>query len=423
MQEDFLHYLWKFQKFSTLNLCTTSGDPITVIDVGLHNHNSGPDFFNSKLDIAGQLWAGNVEIHLQSSDWYAHSHENDLAYENVIVHLVWEHDTDIFRKDNSPIPTVEMKNYVSSKMLSGYKKLFAQNGNWINCENQIGIIDNFLWDNWLEKIFLERLEKKSGLIFEELEKSNNHWEALLFKLMCRNFGLKVNGEAFYSLAQSMDFSVLKKVSQNQFDLESLLFGQSGLLDSQVMDGYYELLFNNYEFLRLKFDIPHKAAIIPKFFRLRPPNFPTLRLSQLASVFCERQNLFSQIISATKKKEFYSLFEVTASEYWNSHYNFGLSTEPRKKKLTKPFIDLLIINTIIPIKFCYSKMIGKDSTEEILTLALEISAEENSIVKKFRQLRSIADNSMHSQALLHLKNEYCDKLKCLQCAVGNSLLRE
>jgi len=224
MQEDFLHYLWKHKKFDTLNLKTTQGEQITLIFVGEHNHNSGPDFFNSQLKIAEQLWAGNVEIHVKSSDWFLHNHETDKAYDNVILHVVWEHDTEIFRKDNSEISTLELKDYVDKSVLQKYQQLFSNTNKWINCENNFAEVDDFVLDNWLERLYFERLERKSEDINQLLKTSKNNWEAVLFKMLAKNFGLKVNGESFFSLANSFDFSILRKLQTKQQNLEALFFG-------------------------------------------------------------------------------------------------------------------------------------------------------------------------------------------------------
>ncbi len=422
MKEDFLHYLWKFQKFDSSAIQTSLGEDVIVLSPGIHNHNSGPDFFNGKVSIAGQLWAGNIEIHINASDWYAHSHETDLAYENVILHVVWNNDTEIFRKDNKPIPTIELKKYVSEKLLNSYQKLFSARQNWIYCEDSFAEVDEFTIENWLEKLFIERLEQKSEMILQELEKSNNHWEAVLFKLLSKNFGLKVNGESFYSIANSVDYNIINKTSSNQIYLEALLFGQAGLLDEKLQDGFAKTLIKEYNFLKAKFSLDNSAVIQPKYFRLRPPNFPTIRLSQLSVLLSEKGNLFNLLISAKSVSELYSIFNISASEYWNKHYNFGTISKGSKKKLTKSFIDLLIINTIIPLKFCYSKHIGNDEIENIISLVSEISSEDNSIIKKFNSLKPISKNALHSQGLLQLKNEYCNKSKCMQCAIGNEILK-
>lgn len=422
MKEDFLHYVWKFQKFDAGEFYTSNNERLHIKNQGSHNLNSGPDFFNSQIELDGQLWAGNVEIHIKSSDWYTHSHETDPAYDNVILHVVWEHDAEIFRKNGTPIPTFVLKKHILKNTLEQYQNLFSKEKKWINCENDFASVDDFVIQNWLERLYFERLQRKEIFLLKELESSQNHWEALLFRILSKSFGLKVNGDSFFSIAKSIDFSVIKKCSQKPQELEALLMGQAGLLEEEEKeDWYFQDLKTNYEYLKHKFKLHNEGVIAPKFFRLRPPNFPSIRLSQLAMLYSVHNNLFSQIIAIKTTKDFYDLFNVRASDYWNTHYNFGVSSAERKKRLTKSFIDLLIINTIIPLKFCYAMQQGRDVSEEILQLASEISSEENSIVKKFNSLKKVSTNAYQSQALLELKSEYCAKNKCLQCAIGNSIV--
>ncbi|WP_304144054.1 DUF2851 family protein [Mesoflavibacter zeaxanthinifaciens] len=421
MQEDFLHYLWKYKKFETTNLLTTNGEVVSVKNFGSHNLNTGPDFFNAQIIIGDQLWAGNVEIHIKSSDWFVHNHEVDTNYDNVILHVVWQHDTDVFRKDNSAIPTLVLKDYVHLSALNNYQKLFSSNTTWINCENDINQIPDFVINNWLERLFFERLEQKAEVINTVLEQSKNNWEAVLFKLLAKNFGLKVNGDAFLSVANSFDFSVVMKQQNSLQNLEALFLGQAGLLENDIQDAYFLQLHKDYQFLAQKFGLKNSNVLPMQFFRLRPPNFPTIRWSQLANLYVEHKNLFSKIIDCKTKEDIYDVFKVSTSEYWNTHYTFGKASKKVSKKISTSFIDLLIINTIVPLKFCYAKQQGKDIDEELIQLLSQVSAEKNSIIDKFDSLHVKATSALQSQALLQLKNEYCSKNKCLQCAVGNTVL--
>jgi len=420
MQEDFLHYVWKHKVFSTTSLKTTRGESISVLKLGEHNHNSGPDFFNSQLSIDGQLWAGNVEIHVKSSDWYVHGHEKDKAYDNVILHVVWEHDTDIFRNDNSVIPTLELKNFVDVHLINNYKELL-QSKSWINCETHYSEVDEFVLNNWLERLYIERLERKSGEILKFLKDSQNDWETVLFKMLLKNFGLKVNGEAFLSLANSLDYSVVRKLQHNTLDFEALLFGQAGLLEDDVQECYFLDLKKRYQFLKQKFKLNNQGVLPLQFFRLRPPNFPTIRLSQFVNLYVLEQQLFSKIINANTVDELYILFGKGVTEFWRTHYTFKAVSKKSKKNISKSFIDLLIINTIIPLKFSYAKAMGENIEEELFDLIKSLKIEKNSIVDKYLQLRTIEKNALSSQALLQLKTFYCDKNNCLQCAIGNSLI--
>lgn len=421
MQEDFLHYLWKHKKLLKEILVTTDAQPIHVINVGQHNLNSGPDFFNSHIRIGEQLWAGTVEIHIKSSDWYLHNHEIDKAYDNVILHMVWEHDIDVYRSDNTPIPTLEIQHIVSKDLYEYYKTLFAKQSRWINCENDLETVDKFLKNNWLERLYFERLERKSKTIENLLTISKNNWEAVLFKMLAKNFGLKVNGEAFFSISNSFDFTILRKQQASLLSLEALLFGQALLLDEAKEDIYFKELKQEYEFLKNKFRLSTEGVLQSKFFRLRPPNFPTIRLSQLANIYFKEKNIFSKIIGANTLEELYELLEVEASQYWRTHYNFDKESKSKTKVLTKSFINLLIINTIVPLKFSYAKQSNTSIEEELLSIVSQLKSEENSIITRFNNLKLVSNSALQSQAVLQLKTEYCDKNKCLQCAIGSALL--
>ena len=421
MQEALLHHIWKFNKFQATALRTTQNQDVVIKSLGQHNLNAGPDFFNAQIHIDGQLWAGNVEIHLKSSDWFVHNHEMDQNYDNVILHVVWEHDTDIYRKNNSAIPTLELKNYVDERFLANYQELFQNQNTWINCENQFPTISDFLLNNWLERLYFERLEEKSERIENLLTKSNNNWEAVLFCMLARNFGLKVNADAFFSMAKSIDFSVIRKLQSNPTQLEALFFGQAGLLELETQEPYQEMLRNSYNFLKQKFQLQNEQVMPVQFFRLRPQNFPTIRLSQLAMLYHKQSSLFSKVLSCKSLDDFYKLFKVSASEFWHTHYTFGTPSKKSKKTLTKSFINLLVINTLLPIKFCHAQKQGKDIQEELLQIINEIPSESNAIITKFQKLKDVSKSAQHSQALLQLKTTYCDKNRCLQCAVGNAVL--
>jgi hypothetical protein len=421
MQEDFLHYIWQHKKMDIVHLKTSQYETLEIVSVGQHNTNSGPDFFNAQLIIADQLWAGNVEVHIKSSDWFVHNHETDKAYDNVILHVVWEHDTEIFRKDNSIIPTLELKQYVDSQVFNNYNKLLTAKNKWINCESDFAEVDNFIIDSWLERLYIERLERKSKTIEALLQDSKNNWEAVLFKMLAKNFGLKVNGDAFFSMANAIDYSVIRKLQTNQTALEALFFGQAGLLDEDIQESYFLELQKEYKFLKQKFQLNTTEVIPIQFFRLRPQNFPTLRLSQLATLYSLHTNLFSQIIETHSLKEFHRLFHVATTAFWETHFSFGKESKSTPKKIARPFIDLLLINTIIPLKFAYARHQGKDINEALLELVQHIPSEKNSIVSAFNNLKKVSNSALQSQALIQLKTEYCDKNKCVQCAIGNALI--
>ncbi|WP_308990839.1 DUF2851 family protein [Mariniflexile litorale] len=422
MQEDFLHYIWKYKKIKLNDLKTTQGEGILITSVGQHNFNSGPDFFNAQLKIGEQIWAGNVEIHAKSSDWFIHNHEQDKAYDTIILHVVWEYDTDVYRSDNTIIPTLQLKDFTSKDVLINYEKLFSKNEKWINCENDFASVEDFLLTNWLERLYFERLERKSDTIQNLLKETKNDWEAVFFIMLAKNFGLKVNGDSFYSIAKSIHFGIVRKSQASQQTLEALLFGQAGMLEDTLEIAYYLDLQKEYHFLKQKFKLENSSVAPLQFFRLRPPNFPTIRLSQFASLYHEHKNLFSNAMEAENLEDFYQLFKVSATSFWNSHYTFQKTSKTSTKTLTKSFIDLLLINTLLPIKFCYAKEKGQDIDSVILKIASTIASEKNSIVDAFNGLKKVSNSSLESQAFIQLKTEYCSKNKCLQCTIGNHLIR-
>ncbi|HSI69867.1 MAG TPA: DUF2851 family protein [Gillisia sp.] len=424
MKEDFLHYIWKFKKFNFGRAFTVKGEPVTLIDPGMANLNSGPDFFNAKLKIGEQLWAGNVEIHINSSHWYQHHHEQDPAYDNVILHVVWDDDMEIYRNDNSLIPTMELKELVSPGTLNQYRELLlAPNGRWINCETDFSQVDDFELNNWLERLYLERLESKAKVLHDLLVKTGNDWEAVLFRLLAKNFGLKVNGGAFLSMAQSFDFKVVRKCRDSKLMLEALFLGQSGQLENDKEDAYFLQLKEEYQYIQKKYRLDNKYVERPKYFRLRPDNFPGLRLAQLAAIYHEVPHLFSAVINASSVKELRDIFVMEPAAFWNTHYTFEKSHTAKKKKLSAAFVDLLIINTLLPVRFSYEKLTGTGDPSVIISMIEDLKAEKNSVIDKFNSIRpGSARTALASQALLQLKQHYCDKNACLQCNLGIKLLK-
>ena len=422
MKEDFLHYIWKYKKFDTLNLKTSTGEEITISNVGQYTELAGPDFFNAQITIGNQKWAGNVEIHLKSSDWYVHHHEKDVGYENVILHVVWENDAAVFRVDNSEIAVLELKDYVDKETLDNYQSLVAPKS-WIFCEKQLKYIDDFTLKNWQERLFFERLERKAKPIFDLLKDSQQDWEAVSFILLAKNFGLNTNGPIFRKIAESIPFSIIRKESFEVENVEALLFGTAGLLDSEMEDNYFKDLKFRYFYLLHKYKLD-KSCIEPlQFFKHRPDNFPTIRLSQLANLYFTHQNLFSKIKDLKSLKSCYDVFQITTSEYWKNHYQFDKESPKKNKMLSKSFIDLLVINTIIPLQFAYSSSLGKDISENLIVLLKDIHPEKNAIIDKFTSFGIKPLHAFETQSLLQLKNEYCNKSRCLECAIGMELLKK
>ena len=421
MKEDFLHYVWNYKKFDFSHLKTTQNENLTIINSGFYSQLAGPDFFNGQIIIENQKWAGNIEIHIKSSDWYLHNHEKDENYDSVILHVVWEHDTPIFRKDNTEIPVLEIKNYVSKKELHNYQSLIAPKS-WIFCEKQLHQVDSFVIKNWQERLFFERLERKSKPIEILLKETENDWEAVLFSMLAKNFGLNTNGDSFFKVAKSITFSLIRKEALEVLYLEALLFGQANMIPINAEDSYVKELKSWYDYISLKYKISKPSINSVQFFKHRPDNFPTIRLAQLAMLYHLQRNLFSKIIEAKTVQELYIIFNLSVSDYWKTHYNFDKESPKKKKSLTNSFIDLLIINTIVPIQFAYLKSIGKENPEQIINFLVTIPAEKNSILDKFSSFGLKAKNAFDAQSLLQLKNEYCNNKKCLKCAIGLNLLK-
>ena len=422
MKEDLLHFVWRYRKYPLNHLFTTLGESLRVLQPGTHNQHAGPDFFNAQLHINEQLWAGNVEIHLKASDWYAHHHQIDPNYNNVILHVVWEDDVAVFRSDGSIIPTLCLKEYIPKPVLDTYQRLFdAKNYQFINCEREIGEIGGFVLNQWSDRLFIERLEHKSRLIYELLEFTNNDWEYVLFLMLLKNFGSKINGDLFLQLGKSMDFSIIRKLAGEPLKLESLFMGQAGLLHNEnIEDSFYRDLKKEYTYLKHKYQLKEQLDIAPAFFKLRPSNFPTIRLSQMAQLYAANHQLFQSVMEPGEHPIAH-YFAVGTSSYWDDHYTFGKTSKKAQKKLTSNFIELILINTIVPLKFCYERFKGNRNTDEIFAMMDALKKENNSIIDKFDSLGVNMESAKTSQAFLQLYTYYCTHNKCLDCAIGARLM--
>lgn len=422
MREDLLHYIWRYGKYPKHDLKSSKGEKIAVLNSGTYNELSGPDFFNAQIRIGNQLWAGNVEIHINSSDWYAHRHEEDANYANVILHVVWNDDVSVFSNNDTEIPTLELKHYIEPGLLETYRELMTEKAKgFINCDKDISTIREIDFKNWLDRLFIERLEEKSKVILNLLEQSNNDWEKVLFIMLLKNFGSKINGEAFFQVGKQLDFSIVRHLVGKPLELESLLFGLAGLLESnEIGDSYYLELQKSFQYLSHKYGIDRQYKIRASFFKLRPANFPTIRLSQVAKLYSSTNNLFSQLMQC-EGDEIYKLFHLSASEYWENHYSFGKVSRKTKKVLTRKTIELLIINTILPLQFCYQRYKGNIQEDLSFSIINGIKEEKNGIIENFKKLNVEINSAKDSQSVLQLHNNYCTRNKCLQCAVGTRLL--
>ncbi len=420
MTEEFLQYIWKHNLFAQKPVRAFTGEKIEVLTTGEHNKDAGPDFFNAKIKIDDTTWVGNVEIHLKSSDWLKHKHDKDKAYDNVILHVVLVNDAEITRTNGEIITTVRLN--FDKKLFAHYQKLL-QSQLWIPCENDFHKVEKFIIAHWLNNLLVERLENKSDYILQNLSLNKNNWENTFYQQLARNFGFKLNADPFELLAKSLPVVYLAKHKNNLLQIEALLFGQSGLLNDNFSDDeYFQNLKKEYKFLRHKFNLKPVDKHLWKFLRLRPSNFPTLRISQFAALIYKSTALFSKIIEVNGIKELNKLFEISASEYWDTHYVFNKGAKKKKKILGKTAFNIIVINTIVPFLFVYGK--SKDNEvykNKAIKLLEELKSEKNSIINNWEKTGIKAANAFYSQALLQLKNEYCAKKRCLKCQIGNKII--
>lgn len=422
INEEFLVYLWSNQLIKP-ELKSAEGEPITVLNKGIRNTDSGPDFFNAKIRIGDTTWAGNIEIHVNASDWNRHKHQNDPAYDNIILHVVYKNDKPIINKYGNPIPVLELEHFFDKKIIERYLS-FINSGRWIPCENLISRTGHFEKMMWLDTLMTERLEQKTKIIIADSELNNNDLLEAFYHKLAENFGFRTNGFAFKQLATSIPYKILTKHSDNLLQVEALLYGQAGMLTPDFKEEYPKQLKNEYHFLSEKYGLQPIDKKLWKLMRLRPANFPAIRISQLSGIIFKLKGNFSKIPEAKKLADVISLLETETSSYWNDHSQFEKKATFRKKKLGINSINLVLINTIIPFLFVYGKQKGSEEMQDKAIQWLEkIKAENNHTIKKFIQLGFKPENAMHSQALLQLKNEYCDKKRCLECRIGHFLLNK
>jgi hypothetical protein len=422
MTEQFLHYLWKFRLLNNV-LTTTSGEDIVILKPGDHNRDSGPDFINARIRIGTTLWAGNVEVHLKTSDWIRHKHHEDEAYQNIILHAVLESDREIYRNTGESIPTLILQGKYDAMLYERYRDLM-ENLNWIPCEKMIGQVDDVTICSQQSRLLVERLERKSGYIEAVYRNCMNSWDEAFYQLIARNFGFRLNAEPFELLAKSIPLQFIAKHRDNPFQVEALLFGQSGMLKKKYADEYPRHLAKEYRFLRKKYSLKPVDAHLWKFLRLRPSNFPTIRISQFSCLLCKSQGLFSEVLSSHQLKDLRDLFDLKCSEYWTSHYIFDRKSVSKVKRIGVKTVDLLLINTVIPFIFLYG--MSRDNPElkeRALDFLSGLPAEENSISNQWRNLRIKIDCAFSSQAMMELKEHYCDQKRCLDCKIGHAILEK
>lgn len=421
MTEEFLHYLWRFRQFQQLGLNTEEGEALTIIHTGNHNSDAGPDFSEAKIQIGEQLWAGNVEIHVLSSDWNKHGHQNDAAYDNVILHVVYEDDKPVLDKNGQRIPTLTLKGLFDEYLYWRYEQLI-QNKEEIPCAQQFPEVDEMIKESMLERVLVERLEAKAQIIQELWEQNNRNWNETFYQWMAHGFGLKVNAEPMLMLARSLPQNVLAKHKDHLFQLEALLFGVAGMLHD-VEDDYAKELNKEFQFLKSKYNLSQLDASIWKFARLRPPSFPTVRIGQLAALIHRSENLFSKILGIGSLKVLEQLLSDSPSIYWREHYRFGSEHSRSKAGMGKAFQETLIINVVVPFLFIYGKMKEENFyCQRAMDLLDQMGGENNKITRVYLELGLSLDSAFRSQAAIQLYKEYCSMKKCLNCSIGIHLIR-
>ncbi|MGL4520122.1 MAG: DUF2851 family protein [Phocaeicola sp.] len=430
--EQLLHYTWKHKLFPLKELLTTTQQSIEVIDTGIPNHDAGPDFFNAKIKVNGTMWVGNVEIHQRTSDWYRHGHDKDPAYQSVILHIAQEVDTILYRTNGDTIPQLALQ--PPQQVVTSYQEL-KQEGNYPACHSIIPTLSSLSIHSWMATLQVERFEQKAMQIRERLQQCNGDWEEALFRTLARNFGFGVNGDAFEWWAQQVSLKAIGKQRDELFKIEALFFGQAGLLEESgnstphsiparaAIDSYWQQLQKEYHYQRQLFQLHPMDVARWRFLRLRPTNFPHIRLAQLAHLYHHSYGLLSKLMEADTIEKVHHLLKSNTSEYWKRHYTFGGESPFREKRVSQSTLNLLLINSVIPFLYSYGLHRGNELLCQRATSFLEeLKAEQNYITRMWQGCGITAAHAGDSQALIQLKKEYCDKKRCLYCRIGYHYLK-
>ncbi|TVR38213.1 MAG: DUF2851 family protein [Bacteroidia bacterium] len=423
MKEEFIFYLWKHRLLNPACLQTINNERLEIMYPGQENPDSGPDFLSAKIRIGETTWVGNVEIHTRSSLWYRHGHHLDPAYDNIILHVVYELDKEICNSKNEPIPHLEIKDYFDHTLLKNYR-LLKQSMNWIPCEKMITEVEPFLLEHWLCRLLICRLERKANEIHQYLTYFENHWELLFLFMFCRSLGGKANASAFGLLIQRVPLNVLSRNHDKPTTMESLLFGQAGLLDASFDEEYPNSLKQEYAYLGKKYDLPDPLRKdLWKYARMRPANFPDIRIAQLAMILHRGEGqLFQKMLETNEKKVMYQLLSVSPAGYWHNHYRLGKLSSRRNKSIGEETVNRILINTWAPISFVYGKETGIDhQNDRILHMLSSLPPEQNAIIRRWDKIIGPRENAAETQALLELYKEYCVPKKCLKCTIGHKIL--
>ena len=428
--EQLLHYTWKHKLYPLKELTTSDGQRVEIVDPGLHNRNAGPDFFNAKIRIGSTMWVGNVEIHDKSSDWYQHGHDKDSRYDNVVLHVAAELDTEVMKSNGEYVPQLQLS--VPDDVLTHYDEL-QKTDEYPPCYKVIPHLSALIIHSWMAALQTERLEQKTEAIRKRAELCNGSWEDAYFVTLARNYGFGINGEVFEQWAYNIPLNAVAHHRDDLFQIEAIFMGQSGLLEldsipeyyqkDALNDGYFAKLRNEYQYLAHKFSMKPIDFKLWRFLRLRPQNFPHIRISQLANLYYQQKAGLSQLIECETLDELKNVLKSQVTPYWETHYTFGSTSPKNEKHLSYGSINLLMINTAIPMLFAY----GRHTTKEVLCdkafdFLEQLKAENNHIIRMWQQVGLPVKTAGDSQALIQLKKEYCDKKECLRCRFGYEYLR-
>lgn len=418
ISEDFLHYIWKNRLFR-LPLSLVTGEDVEVLDVGQHNHDSGPDFFNAKIRINKTVWAGNIEVHFKTSDWFMHGHHHDKNYQNIILHIVYKHDVEVSDYEGINIPTAEIQFPVN--IYENYSAIL-QNTEWIPCGKSVRSIDPLIMNLWLDRLLAERMQVKAEDIVKNFQETKGDWKETIYRQLARNFGFKVNGMPFDLLSKSLPYKYLERHYRSQIQTEALLFGQAGFLEVSGRDEYYLKLKGEYDYLRKKYNLRPIASHLWRFLRMRPANFPTIRIAQFAAMVSSNPGFPNNILEFDPDILKDELIKLKPSTYWDNHYVFNKLSVRRTKQLGNQAVHNIIINTLIPVYFEYGRQTGNDHFRQKAIAFLEtLPPESNNITRGWENSGISVSNAFYSQSLLQLKNHYCNFKKCLFCQVGNLII--